>query len=111
MNRKKLDDESDYHLNKIDNLNYWLRWIAVGGTGIVIFVLGIIEWIILFELIDNKSGFSESFIVLAISPVIAVTTILVFFLVGVFRAYKDTNAKLIPMEIIIKKVAENCDKV
>lgn len=80
----------------------WLRWIAVIAAGTVIIAYGVLEWRLLQYLLECQTEISDLFILLAIAPLLGITIIIVFVLLGVFRGFKESDAHHFPTEAASK---------
>ena len=65
-----------------------------------------LEWFILCEMLQWAPFESSFFIVLAVSPVVAATTIVVFLLIGVFRGFRDADVDNLPVEAVTRGAVE-----
>lgn len=65
-----------------------LRWAAIVGAAIVIVAFAAMELFLLLHLFSSQNP-SGHLVLLAISPIVGTTVIVVFILVGVFRGHKD----------------------
>ena len=84
----------------------WLRWIALALAIATLGLLVGLEWFILCEMLQWAPFENSFFVVLAISPVVAATTIIVFLLIGVFRGFKDTDIDNLPVGDIARGAVE-----
>lgn len=68
---------------RIGNQRIGLRWIAVAAAITMLACLGIIEFVVLNDLLERGLAETDNLlVVLAVSPIVAATTIIVFWLIG-----------------------------
>jgi len=90
---ESLDKEGVQQLNKIESHYIHLRWVAVGVAITFVIVLGFLERRIVDHLTE-LSGIGNLFVLVAITPVISITTIVAILLFGVFRQDANASVKL-----------------
>lgn len=100
----RLDRSTPDHVVRAANQRILLRWIIVAAAAIVILAYGYLEWLLLDYLFECRTEASDLFIILAVSPVVGVTVIVVFVLIGVFRGYRESDTQYLPTEIVGKTV-------
>ena len=88
-----LDEDAIQELNPLDEHHIKLRWVAVGVAIFVIIAAGILEVYILhhFEL---WQGLGDFVVFLAITPIMSITIIVIFILIGSFRKPSDAEMNL-----------------
>ncbi len=59
---------------------------------------GILEWKLLEYIRTPCSQADDLFVLLAISPIASITLILIFVLNGVFRGFRESDLKGLPLE-------------
>ena len=90
-------------VERIGSQRILLRWIVVQIALVMLLCLGWLEFVVVRNLLE--SGFPETenlFMVLAVSPIVAATTIIVFLLIGVFRGFKEADMDNLPVEAIAR---------
>lgn len=90
-------------VERIENQRFWLRWIIVLVALVMLACLSWMEFVVVRNLLE--SGFSETdnlFMVLAVSPIVAATTIIVFLVIGAFRSFKEADMGNLPVEAIAR---------
>ena len=88
-----LDEDAIQELNPLDKHHIKLRWVAVGVTSVVIIAAGILEVCIL-RYFDLWQGMGNFVVFLAIAPIISITIIVIFILIGSFRKPSDAEMNL-----------------
>ena len=83
-------------LNQIEQHNIRARWAAFSIAVIVILALTALEVTLLYLMSGYCDRESQFFIILAIAPVVAVATITIFLLIGVFRGHRDGDMMNLP---------------
>ena len=73
-----------------------------GLAVIVMGAFGYLEYVVLSHLLAPCNQADVLFVVLAVSPIVAVTAIVIFLLIGVFRGYRNTDMAHLPVEAILK---------
>ena len=104
-----LDQEGAERLMKEVKQRITLRYIAVSMAIIVILYLGFLEWY-LMNLLTIKSEEQPSpdvwIVILAISPILSTTAIVIFLLIGIFRGFRDIGMPNIPVGVLARKSFE-----
>ena len=93
-------------VERIGGQRIWLRWIAVVIAVAMLLCLGWMEFVVVHNLLE--SGFAETdnlLMVLAVSPIVAATAIVVFLLIGVFRGFREADMDNLPVEAIAHRTA------
>lgn len=68
--------------------------------------LGVMEFIVLRSLLERGLAETDSLlVVLAISPIVAATTIIVFWLIGVFRGFGEAEMDSQLAEAVVRRAA------
>ena len=66
-----------------------------------------LEWQILKYLMVTNPKQDDLFFVLAISPIAAITSIVIFLLIGVFRGFRERDLNALPLETASKEAFGN----
>ena len=88
-----LDEDAIQELNPLDRHHMKLRWVAVGVASVVIVAAGILEVCILSYL-DLWQGTGDFVVFLAITPIMSITIIVTFILIGSVRKPSDVEMNL-----------------
>lgn len=101
---KRLLDKSTpaEKLGRLGVQTWWLRPIVFVLSVIVIIWLGYLEYRILHYVMKPCSDSGDAFVLLAVSPILAITAIVIFLLIGVFRGYRDSDMGRLPIVTIGK---------
>lgn len=90
---ESLDTEGIQQLNPLDKHHIRLRWAAIHVAILVILATGILEVYILLHLTSwQKLG--DFVVLLAIAPIISVTVVVTFILIGSFKKSADSEINL-----------------
>ena len=65
-----------------------------------------LEWFILCEMLQWAPFENSFFVILAVSPIVAATTIIVFLLIGVFRGFRDADVDDLPVGAVTRGAIE-----
>ncbi|MDE2814435.1 MAG: hypothetical protein OXM01_15495 [Gemmatimonadota bacterium] len=101
---KEIEALSSHHeslaevLVRMERQRYWLRLCACVAALLVVIAAGILEWILLQHLLKTSSETEGLFVLLAISPIVSITLILIFVLIGVFRGFRESDLNAVPLE-------------
>ena len=82
---------------KAEKQKIFLRWIVVCLSVIALVLLVVLEVFVLCKILETPRPKGQSWVVLAISPIVAVTTIIVFLIIGVFRNFRETDMNKFPV--------------
>ena len=78
-------------LVRMEKQKLLLRW-GTSAVGLLVLVAaGVLEWLVLRHIMDPHSKTGDLFVVLAVSPIAAITLIVIFALIGVFRGYRGKD--------------------
>ena len=80
-----------------DRQRRWLRWSVIVFSVLLIVCFGCLEYYILGSLTQTTLSSNKLFGVLGVAPIVAVTTIIVFMLIGVFRV-QPSDVKAVSVE-------------
>ena len=99
---------SDYHKQIIRFRLYTIIFSSIVVALLSVLVIWSLCWGPLSYVSDDTLTHSESIvalnIALIVAPVIAVTTITVFILIGVFRGFRDRDMGNVPVQTILRNV-------
>ncbi len=73
-----------------------LRWISIGVALLAIAGFGYLELLLLRYAMYSSFGLGDLFFVWAISPVVSITAIMIFILIGVFRGFRGAELDGMP---------------
>ena len=91
---------------RIVNQKFWLGWLAVAAAIAMLACLGMMEFVVLCNLLERGLAETDNLlVVLAVSPIVAATAIIVFWLIGVFRGFRETDMDDQFVEAIARRVA------
>ena len=93
LEERRLGIEDDFHraLVRIEKQKVKLRWAVCVVALLVVIGLAGLEWLILCHIMFSYKEPSDLFVVLAVSPIAAVTAILIAMSVGVFSGYRGNE--------------------
>lgn len=92
---------------RIVRQNWYLRLMAFIVALAVIVGAVYLEWQIIKYLIVTKPKLGDLFFVLAVSPIAAVTSIVIFLLIGVFRGFRERDLSALPLQTASKETFGN----
>lgn len=92
---------------QIERQKVYLRWGASVVGLIVLIAAGVLEWIILWHIMDSDSDKGELFFILAISPIAAITVIVIFGLIGVFRGFEARDMRDLPTSSLLRMLIKS----
>ena len=101
---QSLAEAAPDYVAKTSKQTITLRWWVIGGAAVVIFAFAVMEIYLLHHLFESTSS-NENVVLLAISPVVGITVIVVSILVGVFRGNKEPLMSRFPSETVINAVS------
>jgi len=109
---KKLNEDSKNQEVPINERNFdhrrHLRWTAMGVVFAFVSLLIVFEIFVLCRLVSLGDMINLPAVVLAISPIIAGTTIIAFLLLGVFNNAKQPDRRTLQsLESILRTIAAN----
>ena len=84
-----------------------LRKWACTAAGVVVALAMILEVIVIRHILYGHSEPNSLLILLAITPIVSITFVMVFVLVGVFRGFRRTDLNSLPMTPMTKAMFEN----
>lgn len=84
-----------------ESQKWYLRGVALVLAVAVILAAGFLEWLILFKLSDKFKD-NDALLFLAISPIVAITAITIFILIGVFQGFRDKDMQRLPGSTAIR---------
>ena len=73
------------------------KWSALGAAGLLILGLAWLEVYMVWQMRDPQFWQNDLAVLLVISPILAMTAIMVFVLLGAFREPSDPDAKALPV--------------
>lgn len=84
----------------------WLQWIAVGVSVIVILGFSCLLYHLTHKIfLGTQSELPDSVLVaMFVTPIVSITTITIFLLIGVFRKFKDKGIDNIPVSNLVREV-------
>lgn len=88
-----LDSEGVQQLKRLDKHHIRLRWCAIGIAIVIIIITGYLEFLILDRLEDWKD-IGNSVVLLGIAPILSITIIVTFILIGAFKQHEETEISL-----------------
>ena len=91
----------------MERQRYWLRFSACIAALVVVIGAALMEWAILCHIMSPYSETSDLFILLAISPIAAITLITIFVLMGVFRGFQEKDMEKFPAGALIQAASGN----
>lgn len=92
---------------RIVNQRIYHRWIVLGVALLSIVGLGCLEYVLVNQLLKwNLTGADTPLVVLAISPIVAATTVVVFLLLGAFRGFKEFDTENSSVGSIVRGIME-----
>lgn len=90
-------------LGQLERHNLWHRWIALALAVIIIIGLAQLEHHILHLMREEWFWKNDLAGLLAVSPIIAITAIVVFLLLGAFRGHSD-DIRGLPIDTLTKTI-------
>lgn len=90
---ESLDAEGIQQLNPLDRHRIRIRWAAIGVAIIVILAIGAVEFYIL-KCLTKLQELGDLGVLLAISPILSITVIVTFILIGSFKRSADSEINL-----------------
>ena len=94
-------------LVRMERQRYWLRFWACIAALVVVIGAALMEWAILCHIMSPYSETGDLFILLAVSPIIAITLITIFVLMGVFRGFHERDMEKFPTGALIQAASGN----
>ena len=91
MERISAEDDFNRNFVRLEKQKFWLRWTVCVVALLVVIGLSFLEWRILCYLMFSFGEPSDLFVVLAVSPIAAVTAITIALLIGVFRGFRGNE--------------------
>ena len=88
-----LDSEGVQQLKRLDKHHIKLRWCAIVIAVLIILATGYLEFVILDRLDDWKE-LGNLIVLLGIAPILSITIIVTFILIGAFKQPGDTEISL-----------------
>ncbi len=88
-----LDNEGVKQLRRLDKHYIRVRWFAISVAILIIVAAGLLEWKILDRL-DEWKGMGDFVVLLGIAPILSITIIVVFILIGAFKKPGDAEIGL-----------------
>ena len=88
-----LDSEGVQQLNPLDRHHIKLRWVAIAIAIVIIFVTGYSEFYIPSRL-DHWKEIGDFVVLLGIAPILSITIIVTFILIGAFKKPGDSEIRL-----------------
>ena len=82
----------------MERQRWWLRGGAFIAALLAMVAAGYLEWRLLMHILAPCSKAGDLLILLAVSPIVSVTLILIFVLIGVFRGFREGDLRSIPLE-------------
>lgn len=87
-------------LADMERQRWWLRGIVLGVALIAVVAAGWLECRLIEHILDSQPIPHELFFILAVSPIAAITVIVVFMLIGVFRGYSEKDMEKLPSGVL-----------
>lgn len=87
--------KSKENVNKEADQRYWLRWLAVAVSILLICGMGFILWHASHKVLGLSYVQSQGVYIIAafVAPIVSMTTLSLALLVAAFRGFKDSDAK------------------
>lgn len=84
-----------------------IRWVAIILAVCVMFTAGCLEWAILSRLLSSGSEFGDALVIWAISPIVSITVITIFLLMGAFGKNRDNDIRRFPGSTLARAASGN----
>ena len=103
----KLKGSSTEDVGILERQTWWLRPLTMLFATTIIGWLVYIECKILDHILYSYSGAKDTVYFLAISPILAITLIVIFLLIGVFRGFNGNDLKRLPVNLLLSSTTGN----
>jgi len=96
-----LDRSAPEKAGRLETQTWWLRPIACGVAVLSLVGFALLDYILLQHLMGQPNR-ADLFVALASSPIVAITTIVIFLLIGVFRGYRSPDIRHPAMDVAVR---------
>ena len=94
--RKNHYDRLAKSIADMEAQRWWFRGVVGAVALIAMVAAGILEWVILTHILSPCSNTDDLFFILAVSPIVSITLIVIFMLMGVFRGFSEKDMERLP---------------
>ena len=86
---------------------WWFR-ATVGAVALIVIVAaGVLEWIVVMHILSPGSDIDDLLFIWAVAPIVSITVIVIFLLIGVFRGFSGKDMERLPSSAAAGMVGMN----